>query len=222
MSSRTPSREAIEIFRRLDAIGRPQKELGDLLDLEPAKISKMRSGERRFQPGEYVRAREWLDRLEAAGPARTIASDHQATHDASANDATVEIISLDLSLSMGPGTLIEDFVEAEPIKFDLGMVRAITRTPPSRLRLVKGVGDSMEPTIRTSDQVMIDINERQLARINGIYWIDHLGTHGIKRLRAASRGKVMIISDNPGVDNFEVEAEDLRIEGRAIWFAREL
>ncbi|MEG3153029.1 S24 family peptidase [Sphingomonas sp. ZT3P38] len=198
--------------------------MADLLDIEPTKISKMRSGERRFQPGEYVRAGQWLDQIEAKGAARgsDVAPDQQSTRNASADDATVEIIALDLSLSMGPGTMIEDFVEAEPIKFDLGMVRAITRTSPSRLRLVRGIGESMEPTIRTSDQVMIDINERQLTRINGIYWIDHLGMHGIKRLRAAGRGKVMIISDNPVVENFEVDAEDLRIEGRAIWFAREL
>jgi phage repressor protein C with HTH and peptisase S24 domain len=32
----------------------------------------------------------------------------------------------------------------------------------------------------------------------------------------------MIASDNPHVPDFEVDAEDLRIEGRAIWFARDL
>ena len=129
-------------------------------------------------------------------------------------DDVVEITALDLSLSMGPGTLIEDFVESEPVKMGLSLVQSITRTPTDRLRLVKGIGDSMEPTLRTGDRVMVDINERALSRINGIYWIDHLGTHGIKRLR--------VISDNPLVPDFEVYAEDLRIEGRVIWYAREL
>lgn len=138
------------------------------------------------------------------------------------DDDVVEITALDLSLSMGPGTLIEDFVEEEPVKMGLQLVQSITRTPTDRLRLVKGIGDSMEPTLRTGDRIMVDINERALARINGIYWIDHLGTHGIKRLRAAGRNKVMIMSDNPSVPDFEADAEDLRIEGRVIWFAREL
>lgn len=135
---------------------------------------------------------------------------------------TVEIVSLDLSLSMGPGTLIEDFVESEPVKLDLGLVQSITRTPSDRLRLVKGVGDSMEPTLRPHDRIMVDINDRQLTRINGIYWIDYFGSHGIKRLRPAGKGRVMIISDNPAVESYEVGAEELRIEGRVIWFAREL
>lgn len=137
-------------------------------------------------------------------------------------DDVVEITALDLSISMGPGTLIEEFIEAEPIKMGLGLIQSITRTPSDRLRLVRGVGDSMEPTLRSGDRVMVDINEHALARINGIYWIDHLGTHGIKRLRASGRGKVMVMSDNPLVPAFEVDAQDLRIEGRVIWFAREL
>ncbi|MEG3177026.1 S24 family peptidase [Sphingomonas sp. RB3P16] len=137
-------------------------------------------------------------------------------------DDVVEIVSLDLSLSMGPGTLIEDFVESETIKMDLALVQGITRTPSDRLRLVKGIGDSMEPTLRTGDHVLIDINEKSLSKISGIYWIDYHGSHGIKRLRPASRQRVRIISDNPGEEDFEVDAEDLRIEGRVIWFAREL
>lgn len=135
---------------------------------------------------------------------------------------TVEITQLDLSLSMGPGTLIEDFPEEEPVRMSLAFVRAITRTPSDRLRLVRGIGDSMEPTLRTGDRVMIDINERQLARSHGVYWVDHLGTHGIKRLRAVSRDRVLIMSDNPQVPDFEAAAEDMRILGRAIWFARDL
>lgn len=138
------------------------------------------------------------------------------------DDETVELIALDLSLSMGPGTLIEDFIEEERVRMSLAFIQAITRTPSDRLRLVRGIGESMEPTLRTGDRVMVDINERQLTRAHGIYWIDHLGTHGIKRLRASARGKVMIMSDNPTVPDFEADAADIRIEGRVIWFAREL
>lgn len=138
------------------------------------------------------------------------------------DDDTVEIISLDLSLSMGPGTLIEEFVEEERVRISLPFLQAITRTPSDRLRLVRGIGDSMEPTLRTGDRVMIDINERQLARSHGVYWVDHLGTHGIKRLRPAGRDKILVMSDNPLVPDFDVDAADLLIHGRAIWFARDL
>lgn len=149
-------------------------------------------------------------------------SDIQPTRNAANDDGVGELIALDLSLSMGPGTLIEDFVETEPVKIDLGFIRRITRTPLDRLRLVRGIGDSMEPTLRSSDVILVDINEHALSRMSGIYWIDHLGSHGIKRLRAAGPGRIMIMSDNPNVGDYEVDADDLRIEGRAIWFARDL
>ena len=138
------------------------------------------------------------------------------------NDDTVEIIALDLSLSMGPGTLIDEYPEEERVRISLPFVQAITRTPSDRLRLVRGIGDSMEPTLRTGDRVLVDLNEQQLARAHGVYWIDHLGTHGIKRLRPAGRGRILVMSDNPLVPDFEVPAEELRIEGRVIWFARDL
>lgn len=135
-------------------------------------------------------------------------------------DDVVQIQKLDLSLSMGPGTLIEDWVEAEPVTFDLAFIQAITRTPSSRLKLVTGIGDSMYPTLNWGDVILIDTTDRQLARQDGVYWIDVYGAAGLKRLRNIGRDRVLVISDNPTVPDMEVDAADIRIQGRAIWLAR--
>lgn len=135
-------------------------------------------------------------------------------------DDVVQIQKLDLSLSMGPGTLIEDWVEAEPVTFDLAFIQAITRTPSNRLKLVTGIGDSMYPTLNWGDVILIDTTERQLARQDGVYWIDVYGAAGLKRLRNVAKNRVLVISDNPTVPDMEVDAADLRIQGRAIWLAR--
>lgn len=134
----------------------------------------------------------------------------------------VQIQKLDLSLSMGPGTLIDDWVEWEPVSFDLAFIRSLTRTPPHRLKLVTGIGDSMFPTLSWGDMIMIDTTARQLSRQDGIYWINLFGAAGIKRLRAVGPSRILVKSDNPDVEDQEVSAEDLRIEGRAIWAARGL
>lgn len=144
------------------------------------------------------------------------------TRRASDADETVEVVSLDLSLSMGPGTLIEEFVEEEPVKFDVGLLRAITRAPFRNLRLVKGYGDSMDPTLKTNDRVLIDTTEKSLSRVHGVYWIDHLGAHGIKRLRPYGDGRILVMSDNPAVSDYDVSADEMRIHGRALWFMRDL
>jgi phage repressor protein C with HTH and peptisase S24 domain len=196
-----------------DAAVLTNADVQSLLKLPSSRVAEIFEGKRAIKIDEMkalVERYGW-DVSQPAMPARMPISDD-----------TVEIVALDLSLSMGPGTVLEDFVESEPVKMDLGLLQSITRTPSNRLRLVKGIGDSMEPTLRTGDRIMVDINERALARINGIYWVDHLGTHGIKRLRASGQGRVMVISDNPLIENYEVAADEIRIEGRVIWFAREL
>ena len=135
-------------------------------------------------------------------------------------DDVVQIQKLDLSLSMGPGTLIEDWVESQPVTFDLAFIQAITRTPSNRLKLVTGIGDSMYPTLNGGDVILIDTTERQLARQDGVYWIDVYGAAGLKRLRNVGKRRVLVISDNPNVPDMEVDAGDIRIQGRAIWLAR--
>lgn len=135
---------------------------------------------------------------------------------------TTPIVALDLSLSMGPGTPIEEFVESEPVEFDLGLLRSITRAPYHRLRIVRGIGNSMEPKFFTGDRILVDTTERTLSRIDGYYWITLWGAHGLKRLRPVGPQRVEVISENPDHDPIVVDADELTIEGRAIWFARDL
>lgn len=154
-------------------------------------------------------------------PPATVTSIVQSPITTDAGDV-VQIQKLDLSLSMGPGTLIDDYVESEPVSFDLAFIRAITRSPSDRLRLVTGIGDSMYPTLNWGDAIMIDTTDRALGRQDGIYWINLYGAAGIKRLRTVGQGRILVKSDNPTVGDQEVNAEDLRIEGRAVWVARGL
>jgi phage repressor protein C with HTH and peptisase S24 domain len=135
---------------------------------------------------------------------------------------TVELTALDLSFSMGPGRDIDEYIEEEPVQFDLGYLRRITRTAPARLRLARGVGDSMFPTLHHSDTVMIDTTQRTLNLHDRIWAISLFGSAAIKRLRPIGKRRVRIISDNPAVDDQEVDAKDLIIGGRVIWSARDL
>jgi phage repressor protein C with HTH and peptisase S24 domain len=151
-----------------------------------------------------------------------MAPDQMPVQNASEGETT-PIVALDLSLSMGPGTPIEDFVESEPVEFDIGLLRNITRSPYHRLRIVRGIGNSMEPKFYTGDRILVDTTDRSLSRIDGYYWITLYGAHGLKRLRPAPDGKVEVISENKeDFDPMLVDLQDLTIEGRAIWVGREL
>lgn len=188
------------------------------------------------QPVKHRLSMPTLDKLKAAYPTfpafaeqgsqilKTTVSpspDQLPTLSASTGETT-SIVALDLSLSMGPGTAIEDFVESEPVEFDIGLLRSITRSPYHRLRIVRGIGTSMEPKFYTGDRILVDTTERTLSRFDGYYWITLFGSHGLKRLRPVGRQRVLIVSENPDHEPMEVDASDLTIEGRAIWFARDL
>lgn len=160
-------------------------------------------------------------RVPASTVVRGEVPDHQPTR--SVDEGAVDITALDLSVSMGPGTLIDGFIESEPVKVDINVLRRLTRAPFEMLRVIKGQGDSMEPTLRTNDRVLIDTSERTMSRLHGVYWIDYEGAHGLKRLRPAGKGRIKIISDNEDAgDTFEVDADEIRIYGRAIMFWRDL
>lgn len=134
----------------------------------------------------------------------------------------VEIIQLDLSLPMGPGATVDDYIEEEPRLFDLAHIRSFTRTPPGRLRLARGVGDSMYPTLVSSDLVWIDSTQTTLNQQDRIWAVSINGAAAIKRLRSLKGGRVLVVSDNPAIGNYEVDADELLIGGRVIRFARDL
>lgn len=138
------------------------------------------------------------------------------------DDDTVEIKALDLSFSMGPGSAVDDYIEETPLRFDLGYIRSFTRTRTDHLRLARGVGESMFPTLVSSDQVWIDTSQRQLTQQDRIWAVSLFGAAAIKRLRAIGSGRVLVISDNPLVDSQEVDVADLLIAGRVIRFMRDL
>lgn len=215
--------EAASIFRRLEALGKSQRQLADALGIEENKVSKVKAGTRQFQGSEVLKAHAWLDERERERAHAGRLPDHALTRSADAGEA-VEIIQLDLSLPMGPGATVDDYIEEEPRLFDLAYIRSFTRTPPSRLRLARGVGDSMFPTLLSNDLVWIDSTQTQLNQSDRIWAVSINGGAAIKRLRPLKGGGVMVMSDNPGPghESYEVGRDEIMIGGRVIRFARDL
>lgn len=215
------------IERLRSARGWSRPELGRRMGTSGQQIERLEKGLRSLK-------QEWIDKAAKAlgvSPAQIITPmtesnqpvvpDELPTKTVDAGEV-VQIQKLDISLSMGPGAHIEDYVEDELISFDLSFLRSFTRTAPHFLKVVKGIGDSMYPTLNWGDTILIDTSDPHLTKQDGIYWINIYGAAGIKRLRAISPEKIEIKSDNSDVPDQEVAAEDLRIYGRAIWAIRGL
>jgi phage repressor protein C with HTH and peptisase S24 domain len=93
---------------------------------------------------------------------------------------------------------------------------------PGRAEVLIAVGDSMEPTIRDGDLLLID---RALDRVvdNGIYVLVLGGMVLVKRIQTLRDGSAVLKSDNQRYNDEVIPAHelpDLKVEGRVRWFGR--
>lgn len=91
------------------------------------------------------------------------------------------------------------------------------------LAVVSADGDSMEPTVRDSDILLVDTSVRTV-RADGIYLIEQSGELRCKRLQAMVGGGVKIRSDNPKYETEVVpveHAELVRVVAKVIWIGGE-
>jgi phage repressor protein C with HTH and peptisase S24 domain len=129
-------------------------------------------------------------------------------------DDTIPIRVLDLAYGMG-GAFIDEHAEEQIEFFPKRMIAAFTKAPAEKLRVVKGIGDSMMPTISDGDLVFIDLSQ-DTVRMNDRVWALATGEIGmIKRLRVAG-GELHAISDNPVVSDYVLAEDDYRIVGRVV------
>lgn len=94
---------------------------------------------------------------------------------------------------------------------ELGLSRAHTVVIPIH-------GDSMEPTYRAGDRVLVDLTCHEITTDGVVYLISDSGDEPqIKRLQkvpGSDPKRVKIISDNPILERFEVPLDTIAIIGR--------
>lgn len=223
------------------AKGWTQEQLADAIGTTVNNLGKLERGARRLnqdwidriaealecEPDEVIRASKHFtppsgQRDEPRPLDMQRAPDQLPTRSAWHDAGPVQLRRINLELAMGDGTSLDDWIEEEPYDFDATKLREITTTPARRLLIGKGIGDSMEPTIGSHDDVMINLDECELGRFDGIYALTIEGAGAIKRLSPAGGGMVEVISDNPNhanrVRTFPRSA--IKIIGRIMWSAR--
>lgn len=93
------------------------------------------------------------------------------------------------------------------------------------LCLIRVSGDSMEPTLRAGDVILIDHRACRPDR-EGIYIMRVGEMLLVKRLQALPGGKIRVTSDNPAFDPWTLDQEELGTEvlvvGRVVWSGRRL
>lgn len=130
----------------------------------------------------------------------------------------------ELDLSAGGGSPFDERRIVEEWPFPGPFLRNVLAVSPTRLIIVRVVGDSMEPTFRPNDRVMVDLDDQNVAQ-PGVFAVNLDDTAVIKRLELVplSRPRQMtLISDNQAHPNHTVEAKRIQVIGRVIWFSRQV
>lgn len=137
------------------------------------------------------------------------------------NPDIVEIEEIDLRFGMG-GTYLDNHVNAETRQFSRAWLSNFTKAQPEHLVWSIGDGDSMEPTIRSGEVILIDKSQNRPMTGDGI-WAVAFGEIGmVKRLRPMPDGTVQIHSDNPLVRSEVASDGELHVIGRVIAVVRRL
>ncbi|MDC7787325.1 helix-turn-helix transcriptional regulator [Rhodoplanes sp. TEM] len=130
----------------------------------------------------------------------------------------------DVRASAGPGALVPlDDLDGTSrfVAFRTEWLRRIGLNARQAEVLI-AVGDSMEPTIRDGDLLLIDRGIDSVVD-NGIYVLVLGGMVLVKRIQTRRDGSAVLKSDNQHYDDEVIpaaELPELRVEGRVRWYGR--
>ncbi len=122
--------------------------------------------------------------------------------------------------SMGPGSelLDEDVIKGNLVLSPSWIGLHIKPSRPDALRFIHGYGDSMAPTFKSGDILLVDTGIQD-PRIDGIYVLHAHDRLFIKRVRQRLDGSIEVSSDNPTHKTVDVLNGDSQVEvkGRVVW-----
>lgn len=130
----------------------------------------------------------------------------------------------DVAASMGNGTVIHSEQIVDHLAFREEWVRTELSANPKNLVLISAIGDSMEPTLRAGDLLLIDRSDAGVKQ-DAIYAFATNGELRVKRMQLKIDGSVVVKSDNPQYDSEILTskmAASLRIVGRVVWSGRRM
>ncbi len=229
------------IVDRLEELGRTQAELARFMGMPPPRISEIISGRRKIQIHEFPRLIEFLGIGGADAMMKISGGSEQQVPDyliepAEPAEREIEpfefhgefyapIPVFDIRASGGPGAFNEDSLPLHDHLFRMQWLRSVTNTPVGLLAVIQVSGDSMEPTLRQGDHILVDRNQTRIGP-DGIYVYSQTGEGHlwVKRCQRSSKTKLITIrSDNPlYASETGIADDDIKVIGRVIWVGRHI
>lgn len=126
----------------------------------------------------------------------------------------VNIPRLPVEASAGAGALAHDEAAIGTFRFSRRWLRE-QGLDPQALSSIRVEGDSMEPTLREGDEILVDCRPQRLRE--GIHVVRTGDALLVKRLVTGKPGVVVLLSDNPAYRPLELAPAEVVIVGRVVW-----
>ncbi|NMX62309.1 S24 family peptidase [Pseudomonas sp. WS 5079] len=130
----------------------------------------------------------------------------------------VWIAHYDIRGAMGGGEVTHDYPEMlQDIRVSPSHLRSmgVEFVEHYHLKMVTGWGQSMAPTIKHRDPLLVDISIREFVG-DGIYLFSYQGFEYIKRLQRKGKDKFKMVSDNTNHPPEDIWAEETYIQARVL------
>ena len=126
----------------------------------------------------------------------------------------IDVPRLELGVSAGPGALDLGERAMGTLRFSRHWLRQ-RGLDPAMLSTVEVIGDSMEPTLRDGDEILV-------ARLigtprDGVHVVRLDSALLVKRLDTSRPGSLTLISDNRAYPPIEADIGRTQVVGRAVW-----
>ena len=205
--------------------GFKQKELANILKVSLPTMNHYESGKRAPNSellSQIVKVLEcdpgWL--LTGEGQAEKKEDLLNEPIQSSALNDFVLVPRYNIESSMVGGSVIHSDQIVDHLAFKASWVSKELRTDAKNLLLIHSIGDSMEPTFRSGDLLLVDRNKARVKG-DGIYLINFDDGLIVKRLEWMMDGTVVIRGDNTSVSREQkltaIEMEKLHLLGRVVW-----
>lgn len=201
----------LELLQRAELKAKTRAKIGEALGLPASRISEMFKGTRDLS---YDEARKLIDRFDLM--------DGVQTTDVVSSESVALVPQLELGFSMGGGSVFEDYPSQGVIPFQREWLRGLMRGRLEELFVARGDGDSMEPTLKDGDIVLIDTAQKDILQQDRIWAVSYGDLGMIKRVRRLPGGTYQLISDNPNVTPISAFDGEMHVIGRVIWIGRRI
>lgn len=132
------------------------------------------------------------------------------------NGGIISIDIMDATACCGSG--IENLSENIVGKWLMPLVdfRQITMSSSENIKMIKVKGDSMEPTLKDGDWVLVDIS-RTIPDSDGLFLLRLAGGLAVKRVQCGLGSDISVLSDNRKYPPLPATLEEIPVVGRVIY-----